>query len=296
MIRIGIVGSDNTHGLAIARIANIEEDEHHEPGCRVTMICGDEEKQTKKTAENGRIEKVVAEPREMLGKVDAVIVVYRHGHRHPAAARPFLEAGMPVFVDKPLASSVDDAEEILNLAEKHKAPVTSFSTLSLLPAVRKFIAEMTAPRETADGKEEPPAERWVFSGGGDFRSEYDGIFFYGPHTAEPMVEALGCKVRAVTATDAGNAGAYTVAFPDNRLAVAVVQNNVWDFHFTAYAAGKAYSLPVDTSAGHLEGLRLFKRMVETREQPFTRERMLTPIRILAAAQESFKTGQTVVLE
>jgi len=55
-----------------------------------------------------RIAHAAGDQREFLGAVDAVIIARDDFENHFAMARPFLEAGLPVFVDKPLA--LDPAE------------------------------------------------------------------------------------------------------------------------------------------------------------------------------------------
>lgn len=53
---------------------------------------------------------VVAKPTDMIGEVDAVLVATDRGEEHVARCRPFVEAGVPVFVDKPLALSTADLD------------------------------------------------------------------------------------------------------------------------------------------------------------------------------------------
>jgi predicted dehydrogenase len=55
-----------------------------------------------------RIEHAVETPEEMLGRVDAVILARDDHERHRAIAEPFLSAGLPVLVDKPLTLDRDD--------------------------------------------------------------------------------------------------------------------------------------------------------------------------------------------
>jgi predicted dehydrogenase len=54
-----------------------------------------------------RIPGAVADVADMLGRVDAVIVARDDHETHLDLARPFLEAGVPVFVDKPLSLNVE---------------------------------------------------------------------------------------------------------------------------------------------------------------------------------------------
>src|SRR5262249_16564851 len=44
---------------------------------------------------------LVDSPKEMIGKVDGVLVQSQEGGAHWGRARPFLEAGIPCFIDKP---------------------------------------------------------------------------------------------------------------------------------------------------------------------------------------------------
>ncbi|MBU0637600.1 MAG: Gfo/Idh/MocA family oxidoreductase [Planctomycetes bacterium] len=70
-----------------------------------------------------------------LGDVAAVTVAVPTV-RHLEVARPLLERGIGVLVEKPLASNVADAEEIAVLAERHKAVVQVGHTERFNPAVR----------------------------------------------------------------------------------------------------------------------------------------------------------------
>lgn len=63
-------------------------------------------------------------------KVDAALILDKNGARHLALAEPFLKRGLPVFIDKPFAETVEDADEILRLADKHGTAVFGGSALS----------------------------------------------------------------------------------------------------------------------------------------------------------------------
>jgi len=75
---------------------------------KITHAWTQDPESTKKLCAACRIPDGVSDYREFLGKVDAVIVARDDFELHYEIARPFLEAGLPVFIDKPL--SVDVAE------------------------------------------------------------------------------------------------------------------------------------------------------------------------------------------
>ncbi len=58
----------------------------------------------------------------LLSKVDAVLLESVDGRPHLAQVKPVFEAGKPVFIDKPLASSWSDAKQIARLGKQHNAP------------------------------------------------------------------------------------------------------------------------------------------------------------------------------
>ena len=56
--------------------------------------------------------------RELIGKVDAVSVVVPTQHHH-AVARDFLAAGVHVLIEKPITVTVEEADDLIALADKN---------------------------------------------------------------------------------------------------------------------------------------------------------------------------------
>jgi hypothetical protein len=78
------------------------------PGARVTHIWTDDPADAPRVAKAARIPHVVTRPEDVIGHVDAVIIPTDNGGEHASRCRPFIEAGLPVFVDKPLAGNEPD--------------------------------------------------------------------------------------------------------------------------------------------------------------------------------------------
>jgi predicted dehydrogenase len=64
------------------------------------------------------------------------------GSDHLTLARPGLEKGVATFVDKPLAFTVDDARQIVELARSNGAPLASISILRALPDAALFAKRL----------------------------------------------------------------------------------------------------------------------------------------------------------
>ncbi len=119
MIKLGIVSVESTHVDAFCRIFNSDSsDPWNLEGAQIVALCTQDNapERVAQLQETHNIETVVTEPRDLAPMVDAAMVLGRDGSRHLEQAAPFLEAGKPCFVDKPMAHTVDDATALVNLA------------------------------------------------------------------------------------------------------------------------------------------------------------------------------------
>ena len=86
-------------------------------GAKVEYICCDRRADAEHVAALSLIPHVLDCPEEMIGKVDAVIIATDIGSEHIRRARPFIEAGIPLFIDKPLCDNRADLEYFTRLFE-----------------------------------------------------------------------------------------------------------------------------------------------------------------------------------
>lgn len=77
-------------------------------GAQVTHIWTDDPADARHVSKASLIPHVVERPEDVIGQVDAVIVATDKGHEHVARCRPFVEAGLPIFVDKPMVDNEAD--------------------------------------------------------------------------------------------------------------------------------------------------------------------------------------------
>lgn len=81
----------------------------------------------------------------LAGKVDAVVVATPTAS-HAAVATPFLEAGIAVLVEKPLARTLEEADALVALARAKGATLAVGHTERFNPAVEAARPLLTAPR------------------------------------------------------------------------------------------------------------------------------------------------------
>jgi hypothetical protein len=92
-------------------------------GMVMTMVWDPDPKLAEEFAKKYDV-KVVKNYYDMVDKVDAVMISdFFCARWFPQLAKPYLEAGMPVMIDRPLALSLKEARETLELSKKHNAPI-----------------------------------------------------------------------------------------------------------------------------------------------------------------------------
>lgn len=94
-------------------------------GAEVTHVWCDDPQDAASVAAVAGIAHVVAHPEDMIGEVDAVLIATDIGHEHVARARPFIEAGIPLFIDKPLTDNAEDLAQFKTWAKEGKAFISS---------------------------------------------------------------------------------------------------------------------------------------------------------------------------
>jgi len=99
------------------------------PDARVTHIWTQDRELSRHVAAAALIENVVDEYEEMIGQVDAILLARDDAENHRTMSAPFLQAGLPIYIDKPLALSVAEAEKIYAL-EKHPDQIFTCSALA----------------------------------------------------------------------------------------------------------------------------------------------------------------------
>jgi predicted dehydrogenase len=287
MYKIGIIGSDSSHALAFARLCNADK-------CvdmRVTMLYDPEPSRaahTAKVAEDGAIERVAEKPEDMIGRVDVVMIVLRHGSLHARYALPFLEKCVPVWMDKPFTADVREAEDLVQAAAKYNTLLTGGSTMRFDDSII----------ELADIIKNDPSigsVKSVFLNfPGDFNSEYDGIFFYGSHSVEMMMRLFGKRVESVISTVINHDLVTVLKYPSFHAAINFV--NTWhQHHLILYSENKTLARTLGITDTYKKGLEDLYTMLETKTQPHPLDDLVYPIKVLHAIDRSIKERKEIFI-
>jgi predicted dehydrogenase len=290
MFKIGIIGSDNSHALAFSKLSNIPDPvtgEYAFPDVRVTAIYGFEKEQTEKVASEGKIETIVEKPEDLMGKVDAVMVVFRHGDLHAKYALPFIEAGIPTWIDKPFTIKVEEAKQLIAAADKHNTLLTGGSTC-------KYAYDILMLKNIVESGSAGKVISGVLNFPGDLDSEYGGLFFYGGHIAEMLMNTFGYDVKSVKSS-VNNGIVTTVANYDNYPVVLNFTKGCPQHVGVIYGEKKTVVREIDISIIYKLGFEKFVEMLRTGKRPLPLGKLLAPTVLLNAIVKSVETGKEVFL-
>jgi predicted dehydrogenase len=277
-MRIGIIGTENSHGDHIIDHLNVRKAAGE---ARIVALSGGRSERNETLAATGGIDQIVDQATDLLGLVDAVIITDRHGGLHREHATPFLAEGLPVFVDKPLACTVQDAQAIIDTALAHDAPLTSSSAVRWIGDTDALVA-----RTALSG---PPLVV-VTSGPADPASEYGGIFFYGIHPVDVALRLAPGEISDVRTDIAGGAvgaaGVITASFTagPTRVVVNFVKPegaHQIPFHGMTVTRDAITEQTLTLDAHYcVPGLEAFLEMAQTRRPPISYTDLLRPIQVL----------------
>lgn len=294
MIRLGLVDFDSSHSIEFARRLNrvgVEPDEYVE-GARIVLGWpGDSDMSperiplyTPQVAQCGV--ELVDSPADMLGRIDAVLVLSLCGARHLERVRPFLEAGIPAFVDKPFACSLADAQEMVRLAAANGTFLFSSSAL-------RFAEEIAALQSKE--REYGPL-RGAFSYGPGKRAEGNpGLFHYGIHAVEVLFTLMGPDCETVGTFYSVGGEIVTGRWNDGRLGtVRASRTGATAYGFTAFCEAGVITKPLSTRYSYRNLCRAIVRAFEEGKPAVDNATTLAIVRFILASRESESRGGTPI--
>jgi len=290
MVRVALIGGASAyHCRVFASLINeydragYSEAEFPHYGCEplggitVQAIWDRDPEEARRVARLANIPEVLPDAAAAIGRVDGVLICDDMTMQHQRLARPFLEAGVPTFIDKPLSPDPGEAAEIVGLARQVGAPLMSCSAL-------RYARELAEARERIDAI-------------GKIRcataTAPNELVFYGIHALELAHTVLGPGLEWVQNIGDEERAFVRCAYPDGTSIMLQVlgPGGYPGMHGCFFGEGGGVHVEVkDGACFYGNMIRQFARMVETREMPIPLDTTLEIIRVLAAGQRSQQQG------
>jgi predicted dehydrogenase len=80
------------------------------PGAKVTHVLSQSREVSEMIAGTAGIENIAADEAEMIASVDAVLLCRDDPENHVSMAKPFIDAGLPIFIDKPVCATRNELD------------------------------------------------------------------------------------------------------------------------------------------------------------------------------------------
>ncbi len=202
-LRAGIIGLDTSHVVAFTRalngpdakgeLANVKVVAAYPGGSPDVVSSRERVEGFTNTLRDELGVEIVDSIDDLLEKVDVVLLESVDGRPHLEQVVPVLEAGKPVFIDKPVAGSLADAIQIFELAKARGVPCFSSSSLRYSPALAG-LKDDPAVGEVVGCDAYSPCS---------LEEHHPDLFWYGVHGVETLftIMGTGCKTVARVQTE-----------------------------------------------------------------------------------------------
>ena len=250
------------------------------PGARVTHVWTDDPADAPRVAAASLIEHVVSRPEDVIGRVDAAIIATDDGDDHVRRVRPFIEAGLPVFIDKPMATNIADLRQFV---QWHRGGKIMLSTSGM-----RYAPEMRLGDEQRSRLGEL---RWITS----FTCKTWER--YGIHALEAVEPLLGTGFLSVRAhSDAGGDVMHVTHRGGVRLTIGALHDAYGSFgavHLHGTKGDLALKL-TDTYHAFRGQLVAFIDMLRTGDRPLPFDETVELMAVIIAGRRSREQGGTVI--
>jgi predicted dehydrogenase len=219
---------------------------------------------------------------DLLERVDVVLLETNDGRPHLEQALQVIQAGKPLFIDKPIAGSLVDAVKIYDAARAHQVPVFSASSL-------RFMTSALAVREGSIGR---VLGADTFSPA-TLEPTHPDLFWYGIHGVEILFTVMGTGCETVQRTRTDGAELVVGVWSDGRIGTfRGIRDGERGYGGTAY--GTEGIVPVGPYEGYQPLVAAIVRFFRTGVAPVTPEETLEIYTFMEAADESIRQGGKAV--
>lgn len=286
-LRLGVVGTDTSHVIAFTKILNDSTSPDYVPGARIVAAFKGGSKDIESSA--SRVDGFAEELRtkwkvefysdiaNMCRKVDGVLLMSVDGRVHLEQIKPILAAKKPVFIDKPLAATLEDAREIAKLAQAAGVPWFSSSSLRFtdIGTTLKF-------NDT----------RGVFTWGpGPLEAHHAlDLSWYAIHPIELLYTLMGPGCDEVTRLYTKDEDSITGHWKDGRIGSVRALRPYGPYGAVVFRQKEVVQSRAQSADGYRGLVMEIVKFFETKQPPVSNEETLEIFAFLDAAQRSRAAG------
>jgi hypothetical protein len=191
--RVGIIGLDTSHSIAFTKVLNAASPNADYKGYKVVAAYPYGSKTIASSADRipGYIDQVkemgvaiTGSIKELLQQVDVILLETNDGRLHLEQALEVFKAGKRMFIDKPIAASLEDAVAIFEASKKYNIPVFSASSLRYIKGAQDLDKSKVIGADAFSPCTYEPS--------------HPDLFWYGIHGVETLFTVMGTGCQEVT--------------------------------------------------------------------------------------------------
>lgn len=295
---IGIIGTDSSHSVAFTELLNDPQAAFHVPGGKVVAaflggsadfpLSADRVEGFMETLETKYNVRRLNSPEEVAVYCDAILLTSADGRVHLEQFKRIASYGKPIFIDKPLALSYEDAQEIFRIAQLHCIPLMSSSALRYAQQITDNLehwchVEVTSADVVGPLVVEPT------------QSYY---YWYGIHSIELLYAIMGSGCLEVNVVIEEEFDLISALWKDGRTAtVKLSRLSETRFSATIDRKGQVSKIEIDAHAKpfYASLLEQIMKLFYTGISPLEEQETLEIIRFIDASEESRRLGRIVRL-
>lgn len=286
-MRIGMIGLDTSHCLAFTKLLNDPQADGDIAGFKVVAVYpkGSPDIESSTSRVPGYTEQIrklgveiVDDLDELVGQVDAILLETNDGRPHLEQIIPALKAGLPVFVDKPIAGSLTDAVAIFELGRHFKTPLFCSSSLRFSEGPQKLRAGSIGKILGCSTYSPCSLEK-----------THPDLFWYGIHGVEMLFTVMGTGCESVTRASSEDFEFVTGTWDDGRIGTfRGIRSGKSGYGGTAF--GEKGIVPVGKYDGYRPLVVEIARFFRSREVPVSEAETLEIYAFMEASDESKRQG------
>ncbi len=223
--------------------------------------------------------KVTTDFEEAVADCDALMLEINDPAFHLEYMARCAELGKPIFLDKPLADTLENSRAVARIVGDRNIAFFSASSLRFVPQLREACAQLPLPRFTT-----------LFGPLGEAPSG-SSIVWYGVHTFEMLQRAMGNGAQSVFVRRDNSGATAIVQYTGNRRGVVELSNDAYVYGGCLRDTDRAVPFVADMSRAYSDLLVLIADFFRTGKAPVELEDTLEIMALLDAAERSAQSGR-----
>ncbi|MBP3381393.1 MAG: Gfo/Idh/MocA family oxidoreductase [Clostridia bacterium] len=219
---------------------------------------------------------------EFVGKIDGLIITARHGDNHYKYAKPYIASGIPMFIDKPITVSENEAVTFMNELAANNVRVTGGSCCMHDTVIQRLkeIAAQKPHGEILGGYFRAPLS---------VHNAYGGFFFYAQHLVQMVSEVFGYYPDSVKMYQNDTSYTAVIRYPQYIVTAEYKDDN--QVYYAAVSCEKAVVGEACTLRGCFETeFDEFYNLLQGGAQKQTYDAFIAPVFVMNAMYRSLESG------